>query len=190
MRRPHKGHSSPRYVAMKTAWCKGRKHHWLGYTRTELVHRLRPFSVDSSNWMASIRYGFFHVYVGGGRWSQKYMSARRKALHRDPGFVLAPGVPLPPDLRRALAEVGATPTCFRDERVWGPKGGVPYSRHHVMNLCSLNWVKYVRDLRAAQGTRYFLANNASDPQVVPLFHWINATDKSGLARPEFDARWQ
>lgn len=45
---------------------KGRKAHWLGFTKTDFMKAWRPYSADASSWNGAMRFGGVVMYEGAG----------------------------------------------------------------------------------------------------------------------------
>jgi hypothetical protein len=169
-RRPHKGSAPAEYVKQKMLWARGRKVHWLGYTPLKMVREFTPYSCDSSTWASAAMYGIANVYYGAGKWSGSIgLEDAQKMTEVDPR------------IKKVLDQCGLTVKEFRDPDRW--RSTKPMSKFVSQVISAASWVKYVRDLRGAIGTRHFLASaRASGSPIYLLFDWINKTS-SGEAYP-------
>lgn len=143
LRRPHVGWCGKSYIKQKMTWAAGRRVHWLGYTRREMVLGFRPYSIDCSNWAAGSRWGDMHFYYGDLVWGP----ARMKC---------ALDTPLNAREVELLAEIGFTPSDVRNPAL-RKFDGAAIDRHFPTMITAWSWVKYIRDLRRRVGTRAFAA---------------------------------
>ncbi len=143
LRRPHVGWCDRSYIKQKMIWAAGRRVHWLGYTRRDMVLGFKPYSIDCSNWAAGSRWGDMHFYYGDLRWGPPRMkcmldtplNAREVELFGELGFTAE-------EVRR-----NAKKKFDRDHM----------DQHVPFMITAWSWVKYIRDLRARVGTRAFAA---------------------------------
>lgn len=118
-----------------------RQVHWLGFVRREFISAYKPFSCDSSSWLAPLRWGAsLNLYLGQGRW--------RKITKQD--FRTRP----PEDLLSIIEEYGEDPARLRWERDWHRAGS---GKNCLEWLCYKSWVRYSLDVEAKLGTKLFLA---------------------------------
>jgi hypothetical protein len=118
-----------------------RQAHWLGFVRKEFVSHYRPFSCDSSSWLAPLRWGAsLSLYLGQGRW--------RKITKQD--FRTRPA----PDLLATIEEYGEDPGRLRWEKDWHNAGS---GKNCLEWLCYKSWVRYSLDVEAKLGSKVFLA---------------------------------
>jgi hypothetical protein len=114
-----------------------RQAHWLGFVRKEFISKFRPFSCDSSSWLAPMRWGAsMHLYLGAGRW--------RKVSKQD--FRTRPNE----ELTTLIEEYGVDPGSLRFEKAWRDWNGAG-------KLCSRSWARYSLEVERVLGTKVFLA---------------------------------
>lgn len=117
---------------------RGRKCHWLGFTKLAFLKAHRPTSCDSSTWEAGARFGDIDLYVGGG----KSVKIQRADFMR--GF--------DPAVHRRIRSYGIDPDqLYRDPKAW--RGGASSNRR----LCAESDVQRSLDIQAKLSCRLFLA---------------------------------
>jgi hypothetical protein len=127
------GKEGNRYAYLKAMWPRtaGKNMHILGVTSPDWIKHLRPYSCDSSTWNGAGRYGMVNLYMGRGRWEM----FRPRALDARPSGEVA----------ARIARYGFDPyTLGRTDKAW-------------QQINNLSWAEFSIEIRAALGTRLFLA---------------------------------
>ena len=156
LRRPMRGHSPKEYVKQKMIWAKGRNVHWLGYTKETMLRSFRPFSCDSSNFIAGQKWGLCWIYLGKGRWREITSPKHKKGKHVEIVSEFAD-----PDVRKALKDYGADPAKFADPEHWR---GSYYTGETTRpsGVTVYSFVRYASDFMRRFGVRVFLAIGTGD----------------------------
>ncbi len=160
LRRPHRGSAPPSYVKLKMKWAKGRKVHWLGYTKSAMLRAFRPYSCDCSNLSGGQRWGSVGIYAGQGKWFT--LTAAKVFEER---------LYLQPEIREALKVYEIDLERFADPNRWAnhnAKDGHGLRESFVTLLSFRSWVRYSLELKKQFGVRLFQA-------VVPA-HWQSLLD--------------
>lgn len=127
------GKQGNRYAYLKAMWphTAGKQMHILGVTSPDWIKHLRPYSCDSSTWNGAGRYGMVNLYMGRGRWEM----FRPRALEARPSG----------DVAARIARYGFDPYALsRTDKAW-------------QQINNLSWAEFSIEIRAALGTRLFLA---------------------------------
>lgn len=120
-----------------------RKTHILGFTDTDWIKYLRPYSCDSSSWASGSRYGTLTLYMGQG--SMKALPAEKYALRRPDPAVAA-----------RMLRYGIDPAELRDRKA---RSGMDAP---LQRLCTASWAELSIDVRLRFGTRLFLVAVGED----------------------------
>lgn len=152
---------------------EGRRMHWLGYTTISDIKRYRPFSVDSSNFTMTERWGNLCYYNRGGQ----IRMLRRKAF-----------VERPPDaFFDACRRTGWKPSELRDlgyKEAWvggmrppGTRG----KRGFAAYVSVTHHIAHALDTERHIGTRVYIAC-AHEPQLLAIFHAWDFMQSRGALR--------
>jgi hypothetical protein len=135
--RPH------RYLKAVMRHIGDRRTHLLGFTSTRWINYFKPYSIDSSSWSRSARYGIIDVYLGASR----FVSLNRKELLTGPP---------PPAVAHAISNMGFDPYALRTWDAW--------TRVHSISrwINGLSAVRYMLELQQEVGTLLFLACTAGE----------------------------
>lgn len=151
------------YMKLKMKWAKKRPVHWLGYTHEGMIQGFRPYSVDSSSWSSSLRYGNAMIYLGSGRKLMVTTDEVRKGNLGDKQE----------QVFAQLRRFGIEPADFMDISRWT---GIKFNNKAYL-ASSMSWVAYVRELQQRFSTRYFIAIVVS-VQVSALYWVLNRINKT------------
>jgi len=121
---------------------KGRKVHWLGFTRINYIKHYRPYMCDSSNYSRGDRYGILDLYCGNGQIVapnkknfNKYMNSARLPVWKNRGFDLT---------ELAKLDKWKNSKFTRELPTW-------------------SWVEFSMDAKSNIGTNLFLAMTGEKP---------------------------
>lgn len=131
-----------KYIKLKMQWAAGRKVHWLGVTRQEMLAAYRPYSSDSNSWKASQMFGHLGVYLGNGRWVKANGFANRKRVLKNAEAMAV--------CRRVVPDWDSV--C-EDPKAWRMGKG---NLDCVANIAADSWVRFVMDFYQFFGTRVFM----------------------------------
>jgi hypothetical protein len=150
LRRPRRGWAPKSYVAEKMKWAKGRRVHWLGYTKHGMITRFRPHSCDSANIAGGQMWGHCMLYHGNNRWSR----TTRKQF-------IGGGMVLPPEFERFSDQLGYSAEDWYDDANWKrDKGRIVM----CFELTMYSFLLYSLDVYRRTGVRYY--NAVSEYRVV------------------------
>lgn len=151
LRRPQRGWAPKSYVVKKMEWAKGRRVHWLGYTKKSMVQAIAPYSMDASNAKVAYQWGEAHFYHGRGRWSKAFTKRKAKSAGKKRRGLLTS------EQIEIVEACGYTAEDFYDpEALKGHDGNV------LAAVTMYSHVAYSLDLKVHNGTRYFLALQPTD----------------------------
>lgn len=114
-----------------------RKVHLLGYTSMPWIKKFRPYSCDSSSFLAAGRYGNIDVYMGNGQMAR----LNRKKIQTKPSD----------KIMSACRRLGFTAAELAEKKNW--VGG----NSRIMQMSATSWLKMAQDCEQAIGTKLFLA---------------------------------
>ena len=157
----------PSWFAMKTRWAKGRPVHWLGYCDIGLAQTVKPYSVDSSSWMQSARFGVAMVYLGNGRRIPIEARNLRKGILTKKNISQK-------ELMRAVTAAGCAFSDFINPDKW--KGA--YDSNPAVLVSTYGWVQYIREIQERFGVRWFLSLGHLGPWCAVLMRAIERVDKT------------
>lgn len=121
----------------------GRRCHWLGFTSHDFMSAYKPFSCDSSSWIAPMRFGGkFPLYIGQGRW---ITVTQKDFLSRPSHSLLAHFEEYDEDL-----------TLLRFKEGWHNASNSG-NRSIGFRLLTKSWVRYSMEVEKRLGTKLFLA---------------------------------
>jgi len=163
LRRPMRGHAPKTYVKEKMRWASGRNVHWLGYTSEPMLRAFRPFSCDSSNFIAGQRWGRCSIYLGDGRWRDVSSPHGARTTHATLATELAS-----PDVRRALELYNADASRFADPEHWRGAWKVGDQTTRPSGVTIFSFVRYASDFMRRFGVRVFLAIGSADGPRIEL----------------------
>jgi hypothetical protein len=151
----------------------GRNLHLLGFTSLDWVKVHRPYSIDSSTWLNSHKYGAARVYLGRGKTTHMTRDMVKRGLK--------------PELRDAIVALGFDPYALADPRSWevaANKQGTGL----VSRIDAASWCISAIDQQRAIGTRTFFV--VVDTQIERLLQgWATAlTLRNPLPAPVSPAR--
>jgi len=149
-----------------------RRIHWLGYTTISDVKRYRPFSVDSSNFTMTERWGNLCYYDRGG---QIRMLRRKHFVERPPAafYEASRRTGWKPSELRDLGQREAWLGGMRPPGTRGIRGFAAYVSitHHIAHAL---------DVERNLGTRVYIAC-AHEPQLIAIFHaWDFMRERGAL----------
>ena len=128
---------------------KGKMIHFLAFVRPDWLIHYRPFSVDSSSWSSSCRFGSLHLYVGDGR---------IKALERK-DFIKRPSNAILNRFAQIGFDYGMVQKLGFSE-AWSSRRvgeGNKFETHIFASICS--YIKFSVEAQNKIGTRIYLAMN-------------------------------
>lgn len=129
-----------RAIAKVIKAANGRKVHLLGCTDIKLLKAFRPYSVDSSTWSSSCRYGVVQCYMGYGKFRKVF---KREMIDRPQGWFV-----------NYCESIGMSVLDLSKQTAW--INSRKLDRHHMMLSC-LSWVWFVLDVERHLGVKVFLA---------------------------------
>ena len=158
LRRPHRGAASKEYVQQKHRWAKGRRVHWLGYSKSSMLQTFRPFSCDTASWATPSIWGRVPIYFGRGQWEGVTYNDLQKGFIK-PAIVnwfKARDLPL-------------TVEEFADSFYWRKtrfSHGTPDEKF-VGSIGAWSWLEYIREFETTFGSKIFLA-------AAPACHYMHS----------------
>lgn len=115
----------------------GRKSHLLGYTSIPYLKKFKPYSCDSSSWLAGARFGSVSVYLQQGR----LINLDKKKIIKNPSN----------DIKKALSDMGVDIQKLKTKDGW--TGG----DSEILKTSAKSWVKLAVDVEKNLNTKLFLA---------------------------------
>ena len=149
------------YIKKWEPFFKGRRRHWLGFSRINFVRRYHPTSYDSTEWGAAGRYGTIDVYDNGSVVRVERTDDR---------------------LRRFLLEFGEDSSLLKRQKAWHCSSA--NSTVSINTLVSaISYLKFAsRLLKMLQVEYYFVCSgNITATGVATLLHAQKCLDKSTLS---------
>lgn len=120
-----------------------RRAHWLGFTKMEFIKAYRPFSVDSSNWAAGLRFGSLPLYMGHGKMTR---IIRKQFLRSHDARI-----------NRRIERYGfSADALYRDPEQWTNSAG-----KILREISFLSAVDVSLDTQRNLGTRFFIASSGA-----------------------------
>lgn len=116
---------------------KGRKAHLLGYTSLRYLKKFKPYSCDSSSWLAGRRYGQMMIYMGNG----KTKAIGKKDIISNPDA----------KVKDRLKLMGFDLKKIKQNSGW--KGGAS----ELSRVSTASWISLSLDMEKNIGTKLFLA---------------------------------
>jgi hypothetical protein len=138
-----------------------RRTHILGMTRPNIVHTVRPYSIDSSTWSCTPRYGHIMLYMGNGNLREMSRPVYRKQ-------------PPSREFMRRLDHYGVARLHLEKD---------DYSRgvhSPLLHLSSRSCMEYAIDVERALGVRYIFAVGSAwaAKKVFDAYDWVKANRKA------------
>ena len=115
----------------------GRKVHLLGYTSMQWIKKFKPYSCDSSSYLAAGRYGNIDVYMGNGNMEK----LDRRKIQKLPSIAVLD----------KIRKLGYNPQQLSDKNNW--RGG----NSLIMQVSTSSWIKMAQDCEKNIETKMFLA---------------------------------
>ena len=133
----------------KMVWANGRKVHWLGYNKQDMMRAFRPFSCDTTSWAAGPMYGRMSIYFGKGRMGL----VRRQEWVTD-------GWATRSDVQRVAERYDISFDDLCNEEHWhngNSKAGITSNKCAMVRMSAMSWMEYSRDMIRDYGVRVFMA---------------------------------
>tara|TARA_R110000803_G_scaffold51337_1_gene106192 strand:- start:7189 stop:7965 length:777 start_codon:yes stop_codon:yes gene_type:complete len=115
----------------------GRKIHWLGYGKGEMLAKYKPYSCDTSSWLSGLRYGSMSVYLGKGVF-KSFSSRNAKMIRKYSG---------------RIRKLNANPSLLADPEKC--KGDI--NKNVAGQITLKSYVAYSDEVKEAFGVNYHLA---------------------------------
>lgn len=156
LKRPRAGHCPKEYVKLKMKWAAGRKVHWLGYTKLDMLCTFTPTSCDSSNITGSLRFGSMAFY---------HDNNNKMTMYTYDDIIRK----FPKNMEKLITWRGFDPSMLFDNEFWhhGSRTGLNLS----WTISANSFIRYTLDLKKYLNIDYFLAVTEAD--ILPLIKEIS-----------------
>lgn len=149
-----RGKGNKNFAKMVLEKSQGKKVHYLAFVKPDYVNHYKPYSVDSSSWLAAARYGECLYYKGKGRMS----SINKKAFTKKPpeNFIEAcRKLHIPYDMVKKLRFNESWINDSRDiELNYDPTCGL---RSLSQFVTTIHYVYYILEAQNKVGTHIYMA---------------------------------
>lgn len=134
------GKNDDGYVKFFMNQNKGRRIHWLGFSKERMVNYYKPYSIDNSEWVAVLRFGTLTLWDEQGkiRISRKNFNSRECVKYF-----------------RLIENLGYDPSLLLYEENW--RGSLPLS----IKITMRSFIKFIDRLGEKTGTIYYPVVNDS-----------------------------
>jgi hypothetical protein len=129
--------------AVMTDWVRGRKVHWLGYSKKDFLLYFKPYQFDTSSFSSSVRFGNISLFINGHEYRLKRDDVK--------SWINQPGV------RTLISRYGLDPDRFRHKEGWVNDGTYSEKSGILGHLSILSYCEYYYNLEKRGISRPFCA---------------------------------